>query len=179
MAFIFTLPPFAAISARYRAAEMVLVLPPDHLQLKDARTLPITVGREAGSTTVEKIRGPITFGGGGLIHVLQLPTTALPRVRVGFRRPPSRSIVGRGLSSQMVAQILVRSGVLPPLQGQFDQQIDQVIVRVRPRLSLLRLSAVLPCPGRSLPHKPLMWHSRPIRRGVHRPHELFGLRHEL
>ena len=78
VAFILIMPPLAAISARYRAAEMVLVL---HLliifgflralQLKDARTLPISVGRVAGSTlivrgtTVEKIWGPFTFGGGG------------------------------------------------------------------------------------------------------------------
>ena len=74
VAFIFIMPLFAAISACYRAAEMVLLL---HLltisgflravQLQHARTSPITVGRLAGSTlivrrtTVEKIRGPFTL----------------------------------------------------------------------------------------------------------------------
>ena len=78
LAFIFIMPTFAAISARYRAAEMVLVL---HLltfftsllvlQLQHASTLAITVGRVAGSTlivrraTVEKITGPFTLRGGG------------------------------------------------------------------------------------------------------------------
>ena len=77
MAFIFIMPTFTAISARYRAAEMVLLL---HLltifcflralQLEHARTSSITFGRVAGSTlivrrtTVKEIRGPFTLGGG-------------------------------------------------------------------------------------------------------------------
>ena len=58
------------------------------LQWEHARTLPITVRYVEGSTlivrrtTVEKIRGPFTLGGGGLNHMFQLTTTALPRVRV-------------------------------------------------------------------------------------------------
>ena len=159
------MPPLAAKSARYRAAEIVLVLYLltifsflHALQLEHARTSPITVGRPAGSslivrrTTVEKIRRPFTFGGGGLSQVLQLPTTALPKVRVELRRPPSRRLLRRGLPSQMIAQILVHVGVILPLHGQFVQQIDQVIVRVRPSFLLGHLFAVIPCPGRNLPH---------------------------
>ena len=94
MAFIFIMPMFAAISTPYCAAEMVWVL---HLltifgflralQVGHARTLPIIVERVAGSTlivrrtTVEKIKGPFTLGGGGLSHMFQLPTTALPTLR--------------------------------------------------------------------------------------------------
>ena len=82
MAFIFIRPSFAAISARYRAAQMALVL---HLlaifgsllglQLEQSSTSPIRVGRAAGSTlivrrtTVEKITGLFTIGGGGLFHM--------------------------------------------------------------------------------------------------------------
>ena len=74
VAFIFVIPTFATTSACYPAAEMVLVL---HLltififllalQLQHASTLPITVGRVAGSTpivrntTVEKVRSPFTL----------------------------------------------------------------------------------------------------------------------
>ena len=186
------MPPFAASSALYRAAKLVLVLSLltifgflRALQLEHARTSPITVGHVAGSTlivrktTVEKIRGPFTFGGGGLSHVLQLPTTDLPRVRVGSRGPPSRSLLSRGFPSQMFAQILFHVGVMLPLHGQLNQQIDQVIIRLRPGFPLKRLSAVLPCPGRNLPHKRQMRLFRPIGRGVHTPHELFHLRHEL
>ena len=77
VAFIFIMPPFAAISARYRAAGKVLVLylltifsVLRVLRLEHARTSPITVGRVAGSTlivrrtTVEKIRAPLPLGGG-------------------------------------------------------------------------------------------------------------------
>ena len=83
VAFIFIRPSFAAISARYRAAVMALVLhllaifgSPLGLQLKQSSTSPIRVGRAAGSTlivrrtTVEKITGPFTIGGGGLFHML-------------------------------------------------------------------------------------------------------------
>ena len=58
------------------------------LQLEHARTLPITVRYVEGSTlivrrtTVEKIEGPFTLGGGGLSHMFQLTITA-PRVRKG------------------------------------------------------------------------------------------------
>ena len=111
----YVMPPLAAKSARYRAAEMVLVLylltifgflPA--LQLEHARTSPITVRRVAGSTlifprtTVEKIGGPFTFGGGGLSQVLELTTAALTRVRVGLRRPPSRRLLSRDLPLQIV-----------------------------------------------------------------------------
>ena len=98
MAFIFIILTFAATSARYHAAEMVLVL---HLltifgflralQLERARTSPFTVRSVAGCTlivrrtTVEKIRGPFTLGEGAPSHMFQLPTTALPKVRVGMR----------------------------------------------------------------------------------------------
>ena len=111
--------------------------------------------------------------------MLQLPTTALPRVRVGLRRPPSRSLLSRGLSSHMFAQILVHVGVILPLHGPFDPQIDQVILRVRPRFPVGHLTAVIPCPGRNLPHKPQMWLSRPIGGGVHTPHGVLQLRHKL
>ena len=78
VAFIFIMPTLAAISTRCRATEMVLVLQLLTilsfllaLQLEQARTPPITVGRVARSTfivrrtTIEKIRGPFAFGGGG------------------------------------------------------------------------------------------------------------------
>ena len=92
VAFIFRMPPHAAVSARHRAAEMVLVLYLltififlRALQLEHPHSWPITVMRLAGSTvivrrtTVEKVWGPYTPGRGGTRHVLQLPTTALPR----------------------------------------------------------------------------------------------------
>ena len=78
VAFILIMLTLAAISACYRTAEIVLVL---HLltifsfllalQLEQARTTPIKVGRVAGSyllvrrTAVERIGGPFTVGGGG------------------------------------------------------------------------------------------------------------------
>ena len=43
-------------------------------------------------------------------------------------------------------------GVILPFHGQLDQQIDQVIVRVRSSFPLGRLSAVIPCPGTNLSH---------------------------
>ena len=74
VAFIFMMPTLTTISARYRASEMVWVV---HLviifffllvlQLEQASTRPITVGRVAGSTfivrrtTAEKITGPFTI----------------------------------------------------------------------------------------------------------------------
>ena len=143
MVFIFIMPKFAATSACYCAAEMVLVL---HLltifsflrafQLEHARTSPITVGRVAGSTlilrrtNVEKIRGPFTLVGrvSGL-HLLHLATIALPRVRVGLRQPPCRTLLSRGIPSQMFAHILVHEEVILPFPGQFAQQMDQVILR--------------------------------------------------
>ena len=76
-AFTFIMPTLAALAARYRAAELVMLL---HLltilsflsglYFEQARTSPITVGRVARSTfvvrraIVEKIRGPFAFGGG-------------------------------------------------------------------------------------------------------------------
>ena len=165
MAFIFIVPPLAAVSAHSHAAEMVLLLYLltifsflRALQLEHARTSSITVGCMAGSTlivrrtTVEKIGGHFTFGGGSLSHVLQQPTRALPRVTVGLTGPPSRTLLSRGLPAQMFAQILVHVGDILPLHGQFNQQIDQVIVRVRLRLTLGRLSTVISCPGKNLLH---------------------------
>ena len=84
--------------------------------------------------------------------MLQLPTMALPRVRVGLWRPPSRRPLSRGLPSQMFAQILVHVGVILPLHGELDQRIDRVILSVRPSFLLGRLSAVIPCPGTNFPH---------------------------
>ena len=192
LAFIFIMPPFAAISARYRAGEMVLVL---HLltisgflrapQLEHARTSPITVGRLVGSplivrrTTVENMRGPFTLVGGGLSHVLQMPTTAPPRVGLGLRQPPSGKPSQQGSPLAAACADIYPCGSHSPSPREFDQQIDQVIVRVRPRVPLGRLSAVLPCLGRNLPHEPQMRLCRPIGRGVHTLHELFQLRHEL
>ena len=99
------MPTLAAISARDRAVEMVLVL---HLltilsillalQLEHASTLPSTVWRVAGCTligcrsAVVKIGGPFTIEGGVLLNVFQLPTVALPRVRLGLWRPPSKTL---------------------------------------------------------------------------------------
>ena len=141
VAFIFIMPALAAISARYRAAEMVLVLCLLTifgfllaLQLEQASTSPITVWRVAASalvvrrTTAEKIRDPFTIGGGHFFHMFQLPTTAFPRVRLGLRRPPSGTLFSWGLFSQMFAQILVHLGAILFLHGQLDQQIDQVII---------------------------------------------------
>ena len=95
--------PFAALAVRDRGAEVVLIfdlltifgllLP---LQLQEAGGSPITVMGVAGSslvtrgTTVKKIGNPLPLeGGGGLLHVLPLPLTALTLVRVRLRRPPS------------------------------------------------------------------------------------------
>ena len=92
----------ASISARNRAAELVLVF---HLftilgfllalMLQQASVLSITVGRVARSTcvgcktTAEKTTSPFVIGGRGLLHVFQLPTTAFTQVRVGLRRASS------------------------------------------------------------------------------------------
>ena len=111
--------------------------------------------------------------------MLQMSTTALSRVGVGLRRPPSRSLLSRGLSPQMLGQIPIHVGVIPPLYGHFDQQIHKVIVRMRARFPLGCLSAVLPCLGRNLPHELQMRLCRPKGRVLHTPHELFQLRHEL
>ena len=154
------------------------------IQLKHARTSPITVGRVVASTlivrrtTVKEIRGPFPPGGGGLSHVLRMPTTTLPRIRVGWRPPPSRSLLSSGLPSLMLAHILIHLGVVPPLHADFDQQMDQVTIRVRQRFSLRCLSAVLPCRRRNVPQEPQIRLCRPIGRGVHTPHELFQLRNE-
>ena len=96
MAFIFIMATFAAISAHYRAAEMVLVL---HLrtifgilrvfQLEHARISPITVGRVARTTlivrrtTVQKIRGPFTLGGGVSVICFNCPPRPLPGLQWG------------------------------------------------------------------------------------------------
>ena len=117
----------AAISARSRTAEMVPVL---HrltvftfllaLQLEHASTPPTTVGGVAASTlvvrrtAVEKISGFFACGGGGLLHVFQLSTTALPSVRPGLRPPPSRTLLSRGRPSRMFAQVIVRVRVMFP-----------------------------------------------------------------
>ena len=61
--------------------------------------------------------------------MLQMPTRALPRVTVGLRQPPSRSLLSGCLLSQMLAQILIHVGVNVPPHGQLDQQIDEVIIR--------------------------------------------------
>ena len=82
MALTFRMPMLAAIWARYRAAELVLVL---HLltifgfllalQLEQASTSPITVARVAGSmlifrmTTVEKIGAPLPLEAGSPSYV--------------------------------------------------------------------------------------------------------------
>ena len=96
VAFCFIMLTLAAISARYLAAEMVLVL---HLmsifcflralQLEQASTSPITLGGVAGSNlivrimTVGKIRGPCTIGGGDLLQMFQLRTAAFPALEWG------------------------------------------------------------------------------------------------
>ena len=93
------------------------------LQLEQARTSPITVGQVARSTfivrrmRVEKIRGPFAFGREGLLHVFQLFTSALSRVRVAFRRRPSRTLRSRGLPLQMLAQLLLHLRVILSLHG--------------------------------------------------------------
>ena len=55
-----------------------------------------------------------------------LPGTALPTVRVEMRWPPPRILLSRGLPSQMFAQVFVHVGVILPLHGPLNQQIDQV-----------------------------------------------------
>ena len=90
------MPPLAAISARYRAAETVLVLYlqtifgfPRALQLEHARTSLIKVVRVAGSTlivrrtTVEKIGGPFTFGGGVSVMCFSCPPRAFAGLQWG------------------------------------------------------------------------------------------------
>ena len=192
MAFIFIMPMLAAISARYRAAEMVLPLHPLTifsfllaLELEHASTRPITVGHVAGSTlivrrtTLEKISGPFTIRGGALLHMFQLPSTALPRVRVLSRRPPSRTPLGRGLPSQMFARVLVHVGVILPPYGQLHQQIDQIIIGVRASFPLGRLRAELPSLRINPPYEPYVRLCRPLGRGVHAFHELFQLRNRF
>ena len=125
MAFILIMPTLAAASARYCPGEMVLVL---HLmtifsfllalQLEHASSPATTVGHGAGSilivrgTTVEKIRSPFAFGRRGVTPVFQLPIAALRTVRMGLRRPPSRTLLGRALPLRMLAQVLVYVRVL-------------------------------------------------------------------
>ena len=75
--------------------------------------------------------------------MFQLPSTALLRVRVGLRGPPARTFLSRGLPSQMFAQVLVHVGVIL-LHRQLYEQIDQVIIGLRPSFPLGRLPAVLP-----------------------------------
>ena len=143
VAFILVMPTLAALPARDCAAEVALVFYLLTifgfllaLQLEEASGSPIRVRGIPRSTffvrrtTVEKIRDPFAFGGGGLLHVFQLTTTALTRVRVVLRRPPSTIPLSRLLPSQMLAQILVHVRVIFPLHGQFNQEIDQIIVGV-------------------------------------------------
>ena len=78
--------------------------------------------------------------------MFQLPTAALPRVRVALRRPPSRTLFSTGLPSQMFAQVLVHVGVILPLHAAIDQHIYQVIIEVYPTVLsdvLLQFSQVL------------------------------------
>ena len=119
------------------------------LKLEEAGASPITVMGVARSrfavprTTVEKIKDPFAVGGGGLLHVFKLTTTALTRVKVGLKGPPSKFLLTTGLRSQMLAQILVYVRVILPLHGQCDHEINQIIVGVCPRLPLGRLPAVI------------------------------------
>ena len=119
------------------------------LKLEEAGASPITVMGVAGSTfvvprtTVEKIKDPFAVEGGGLLHVFQLTTTAVTRVKVGLKRPPSRFPLTESLPSQMLAQILSYVRVILPLHGQCDHEINQIIVGVCPRFPLGRLPAVI------------------------------------
>ena len=129
--------------------------PPDDLCLllalrwDEASALPITVKGVARSTfvvrgstflvlrtTVEKIENSFAIGGRGLLHVFQLPTAAITRVRVELRLPPSRIPLSGGHSSQMRAGMIVYVGVILPLHGQRDQESDEMILTVCPSFPL-------------------------------------------
>ena len=58
--------------------------------------------------------------------------------------PKSRTLLSTGLPPQMLARVLVHVRVILPRDGQIDQQIDQVIIGVRPSFPLGRLPAILP-----------------------------------
>ena len=192
VALVFVVPPFAAIAASDGAAEVVLVfdlltilsllLP---LQLKHARAASIAVGGVTWAPlavrrlAVEKIGGSLAFSGGGIPHMLELPSLTLPRVRVGLWGPPSLRLFSRGLPPQMFAQVFIHVRVIFSLHGEFDQEIDQLIVGMSPGFPLGHLPTILPSSGRNFTHEPQMWLCRPVGRGVHSPHQLLQLRHEL
>ena len=99
------------------------------LRLEHASTTPITIARVAGSTLIVRtIRHPFKIGGRGILHVLQLPTVALSEGWSGVEATFLQDTSQRGHLSQMFAQVLVHLGVILPLHGQLDQQIDQVII---------------------------------------------------
>ena len=139
VSFILIMPTLAATSARYRAAEIILVL---HLltipifmlalQLEHASTSPIILGHVVGSTfvvrrtTVKPIGAPLPLEGGGLLYVFQLLTSALRRFRAALGGPTSSPLRSRCLPPQMLAQVDVHLRVIPHLHGQVNQQIDQV-----------------------------------------------------
>ena len=66
------------------------------------------------------------------MHVFQLSSLALTRVRVGLRRRPSRFPLNRDLSSHLFAQVLFHVRVILPIHGQLHHKIDEIMIRVRP-----------------------------------------------
>ena len=145
MALILVVPPLAAVATRDGAAEAVLVfdlltilgllLP---LQLERTRAASIAVRGATWSPLVvrrlakKKIGGSLAFSGGCLLHMLQLPSLTLPRVRVGLWGPPSLTSFSRGLPPQMFAQVFLHLRVVFSLHGEFDQKINQLIVGMSP-----------------------------------------------
>ena len=175
MALILVVPPLAAVATRDSAAEVVLVFdlltilgllrPP---QLEHTRAASIAVRGVTWSPfvvrrlAIKKIWGSLAFSGGGLLHMLQLPSLTLPRVRVGFWGPPSLRFVSKGLPPQMLAQVFIHVRVIFSLHGEFDQKIDQLIVGMSLGFPLGRLLTILPSPGRNFTHEPQMRLGRPV-----------------
>ena len=130
VAFILVMPTLPAIPARNCAMEMVLVFYLLTifsllltLKLDEATGSPFIVMGVAGSSfvvrrwTVKKIGNPFAIGERGLLHMLQLPSMSLTRVRLGLRRPPFRIPRTMGFPSEMLAQILIHLGVIFALHG--------------------------------------------------------------
>ena len=98
----------------------------------------------------------------GLLHVFQLPITALTRVRLGLRLPPSKIVLSTALTLQMLAQVLVHLRVVYSLDGQLNHQMDQITMGLRASFPVARFAAIVPRLRRNVPYEVKVRLSRAI-----------------
>ena len=101
-------------------------------------------------------------------HVTPSFTTTLVGVSGIIRPFPFATSGGRGATStQVCLEEFLHMGVILPLEGQLDEQVHKVVLRVGPTLHFRGSAAIVPRTCRDLTHEQQVGFCGPIGTHVH------------